>query len=152
MSTGYGYCLGLLVWSILLMGTVGGLTGCASATTSAEPVLGGDVAAGRVALTTYGCHSCHTIPGVRGANSLAGPPLDAWAERAFIAGTLPNEPRHLVAWIRFPQAIEPGTAMPNLGVAEADAINMSAYLYTLQRPAAWHAQLAKRLGLDQAGE
>jgi cytochrome c1 len=31
-----------------------------------------------------------------------------------------------------PQAIEPGTAMPNLDVREQDARDIAAYLYTLR--------------------
>ncbi len=124
------------------------LTGCAAiAETNETPVLNGDIEAGRVALVAYGCHSCHTIPGVVGANSLAGPPLTGWAERAYIAGALPNEPDHLVAWIRYPQAIEPGTAMPNLDVTEEDAVNMSAYLYTLRRDETWYVGAVRFLGL-----
>jgi cytochrome c1 len=60
-----------------------------------------------------------------------GPPLDAWAEREFIAGSLPNEPDALIDWIVNPQAIEPGTAMPTLGVTPEEARDMAAYLYTL---------------------
>lgn len=126
------------------------LTGC---TAVEQPVyrdyeLAGDIDAGRVALEVYGCHSCHTIPGVIGANSLVGPPLNGWAERAYIAGSLPNEPAHLIAWIRYPQAIEPGTAMPNLGVTEEDAVNMSAYLYTLRRDETWYVSAVQFLGLN----
>lgn len=80
----------------------------------------------------YGCHTCHLIPGVPGANSLVGPPLTAWAERQFIAGALPNRPNELIAWLQDPQAIEPQTAMPNLGATEQAARDMSAYLYTLR--------------------
>ena len=94
---------------------------------------GGDPERGIVAIQSYGCGACHNIPGVAGANALVGPPLDYWAERDFIAGKLPNEPSHLAAWIRFPQAIEPGSAMPNMGVTEQDARDISAYLYSLTR-------------------
>lgn len=127
-----------------------GLSGCTALAQGAAPEqpLAGDVEAGRVALVTYGCHACHTIPGVPGANSLVGPPLIGWAERAYIAGALPNQPNHLVAWIQYPQAIEPGTAMPNLGVTEEDAVNMSAYLYTLRRDASWYARTVRFFGLD----
>jgi cytochrome c1 len=94
---------------------------------------GGDSVRGAIALRAYGCDACHTIPGIITANALVGPPLDAWAERQYIAGKLPNEPEYLIEWIRFPQAIEPGTVMPNLGVTEQDARDMGAYLYTLRR-------------------
>jgi cytochrome c len=92
-------------------------------------VSGGDVARGRVKIAAYGCGSCHSIGGVPGANSNVGPPLDAYAARSYIAGALPNTPEMLVRWIMDPQEIEPGTAMPDLGVVEADARDIAAYLY-----------------------
>ena len=139
-----------LIWllSLILPLVLSGCTAIAEAVEQ-ETIMTGDVEAGRVALATYGCHSCHTIPGVVGANSLVGPPLNGWAQRAYIAGLLPNEPAHLVAWIRYPQAIEPGTAMPNLDVTEEDAINMSAYLYTLKRDETWYDQVVGALGLNR---
>ena len=82
-------------------------------------------------MDAYGCGSCHAIPGVRGAEGVAGPPLAGWARRAFIAGALPNRPEHLVRWIADPQAVEPGTAMPDVGAPDQDARDMAAYLFTL---------------------
>lgn len=108
-------------------------------------LLVGDPDAGQVALQAYGCDACHTIPGVPGANSLVGPPLTAWAERRYIAGKLINEPINLVEWIRFPQAIEPGTAMPNMDVTEEDAVHMAAYLYTLRDEQRWYRGLSRFL-------
>jgi cytochrome c1 len=86
---------------------------------------------GRAAIQAYGCGSCHMIPGVRGAVGLVGPPLLAWSRRTVIAGELPNTPENLVDWIMRPQSIEPGTAMPDLGVSDADARAIAAYLATL---------------------
>jgi cytochrome c len=63
---------------------------------------------------------------------MVGPPLTMFARRAYIAGQLPNEPDNLIRWIRDPQAVEPGTAMPSLGVEPAVARDMAAYLYTLR--------------------
>lgn len=138
---GISYCLLTLI-GLLLAGCA---TVQAQSATSAVRLPAGNAAAGQVALQMYGCHSCHLIPGVPGANSLVGPPLIGWAERSYIAGSLPNEPVHLVQWIRFPQAIEPGNAMPNLGVTEEDALNMAAYLYTLQRNQTWYAAMTDLL-------
>ncbi len=87
------------------------------------------VAAGRDLIATYGCGSCHTIPGVPGADSMAAPPLDHFYERTYIAGRLANTDANLVQWIQDPQTIEPGTAMPNLGVTQDEAKNIAAYLY-----------------------
>jgi cytochrome c2 len=90
--------------------------------------LQGDPARGRIALAQYGCRACHMIPGVTGSKVWVGRPLEKMANRPVIAGTLPNDQAHLVRWIRDPQAIDPQTAMPVLGVSERDAIDMSAYL------------------------
>jgi cytochrome c2 len=112
------------------LGVAGVLLGCQDHP-PARPVPGGDPAAGRQLLAERGCGSCHTIPGVRGANGLVGPPLDHFARRAYIAGEVINNADFLVRWIEVPQAIEPGTAMPNLGITEGQARSMAAYLYTL---------------------
>jgi cytochrome c1 len=63
---------------------------------------------------------------------MVGPPLTQFAMRAYIAGEVPNTERALIRWIMTPQSIEPGTAMPNLGVKEAQARDIAAYLYTLR--------------------
>jgi len=91
----------------------------------------GDADRGRAAIQMYGCGSCHTIPGVRDADGMVGPPLMFWSRRTYIAGEVPNTPEFLIRWIQMPQAIEPGTAMPNLGVTEGRARDIAAYLYTL---------------------
>jgi cytochrome c len=80
----------------------------------------------------YGCGSCHTIPGVEGANSTVGPPLTGIAQRSFIAGVLTNTPDHMVAWIEDPPRVDSNTAMPNMGVTARDAHDIAAYLYTLR--------------------
>src|SRR5207248_4427425 len=52
---------------------------------------------GRDLLSTYGCTTCHTIPGVGGG--YVGPPLTRFAERQYVAGLLVNVPATTVAWI-----------------------------------------------------
>jgi cytochrome c1 len=91
----------------------------------------GDAQRGHALLDRYGCRACHTVPGP-GIEGVAGPPLDRMATRRYIAGHFPNVPQNLVVWIRAPQTLKPGTAMPNLGVTERDARDLAAYLYTLQ--------------------
>lgn len=100
--------------------------------TPATAVPGGDAQHGQAAIGRYGCGTCHTIPGVSGANARVGPPLTDWAKRTYIAGELANNPDNLIRWIENPQAVEPGTAMPFLGVSESDARDIAAYLYTLR--------------------
>jgi cytochrome c1 len=89
----------------------------------------GDPGQGEAAIARYGCGSCHVIPGVHRARGLVGPPLTDFARRSYIAGNVFNTPTNLIAWIRAPDSVEPGTAMPTLGVSEQEARDISAYLY-----------------------
>ena len=114
--------------------TIAALSGCqeAAGRESRYAIAGGDPERGKAAIRMYGCGSCHTIPGLRDANGTVGPPLVMWNRRTYIAGEVPNTPEYLVRWIEMPQAIEPGTAMPNLGVTEGRARDIAAYLYTIK--------------------
>ena len=47
-----------------------------------------------------------------------------------IAGKLSNNPDNLRRWVRDPQAVTPGTDMPDLHVSGRDARDISAFLYT----------------------
>ena len=93
-------------------------------------VNGGDAERGRLMLESHGCGGCHSISGIRGATGNVGPPLRDFAQRMYIGGQLPNTPENLIAWLRDPQHYAPGTAMPNLNIAEPAARDMAAYLYT----------------------
>src|SRR5215213_6767434 len=87
----------------------------------AAAVTGGDPARGEAMFIHYGCGSCHGVKHVRKASGAVGPPLDGIAVRAMLAGKLDNTPTNLQAWIRDPQKISPGTAMPDLNVGKRDA-------------------------------
>ena len=117
-----------------LLASCGLLTGCTGVheTGGFQSPMSGNASEGKVLLQSYGCGSCHVIPGIRTARGMVGPPLLYYSRRTIIAGELPNTPENLVRWIENPPAIEPGTAMPNLGVPEGKARDMAAYLYTLQ--------------------
>jgi cytochrome c1 len=80
------------------------------------------------ALQKYGCGSCHRIPHVAGAHGDLGPPLVHMGRRVYIGRSLPNTPENMRRWIQSPQAIAPGTAMPDLGVSEREAQAIAAYL------------------------
>jgi cytochrome c len=92
----------------------------------------GDPDRGKIAIRAYGCHTCHTIPGVRGANAVVGPSLEKIAIRTYIAGHLPNTPENLIRWIQHPGQLRRPTAMPDIGVSDDDARDIAAYLYTLR--------------------
>lgn len=130
-------CCNRLVILLVAIGTAGSLSACTGnglwrTDEPVFPVPGGRPEEGRAALLAYGCIGCHTIPGVSGTTrARVGPSLEDWANQEYIAGTLTNTPENLTRWIQNPQAIEPGTVMPTLGVSDADVRDMAAYLYTL---------------------
>lgn len=99
---------------------------------TAEQLTGGSVQAGKSAFQGNGCGACHAITGVAGADGQVGPALSGVATRAMLAGKVSNTPSNMVAFLRQPQAVLPGGAMPNLNVSERDAHNIAAYLYTLR--------------------
>ena len=86
----------------------------------------------KVALRQYACHGCHRIEGVVGPKSYSGPALLDWSRRKYIAGAAPNTHENLVRFLRDPQAISPGSLMPNLQIAESDANDMATYLMQLE--------------------
>ncbi|MES2405518.1 MAG: cytochrome c oxidase assembly protein [Pseudomonadota bacterium] len=83
-------------------------------------------------ISHYGCGSCHTIPGINGADGLVGPPLTHWSRRTYIAGVLPNDPDNLQFWIQHPQQVVPGVDMPDMGVDQREARDIAAYLDTIK--------------------
>lgn len=93
-------------------------------------IAGGDAETGRTLIQRYGCAACHTIEGIPGAIGIVGPPLRDFAQRNILAGSFPNVPRHLVPWLMNPPAMQPNTAMPNLGITAEEANHMATFLYT----------------------
>lgn len=118
----------------LLFASLGVLAGCTGGQDprSMSIALNASPHHGKQLIEAKGCGSCHTIPGIYAARGLVGPPLYFFGRRTMIAGELPNTPDNLVRWLRNPRAVEPGTAMPNLGLTQQQAEDISAYLYTLQ--------------------
>ena len=102
----------------------------AAAGDPAEPP--GSAARGQALITRLGCGSCHVIPGIEDADGMVGPPLDHIASRGYLAGMLRNTPDNMVTWLRHPQQIVPGNAMPDLGLSEADGRDIAAYLEALK--------------------
>ena len=109
------------------------LTACSDKASKQSRLLtNGNPDRGKTALTSYGCVACHTIPGVRGSNSLMAPPLIGISQRSYLAGMLENTPANLRSWIQHPRKVNPHTAMPEQGVTDQDASDMAAYLYTVR--------------------
>ena len=116
---------------LALGGILSGCTGGQQAR-SYNAAFPGDPQHGKQLIDSYGCGSCHTVPGIYRARGVVGPPLYFFSRRTMIAGELPNTPQNLVRWLRDAPAVEPGTAMPNLGLNQAQAQDIAAYLDTLQ--------------------
>jgi hypothetical protein len=57
---------------------------------AAEAMSGGNVIAGKRAVTAHGCDACHTIPGIAGAAGSVGPSLRGVATRAVIGANSPT--------------------------------------------------------------
>jgi cytochrome c1 len=93
---------------------------------------GGDPSKGEVAIGHYGCSSCHTIPGIRGADAMVGPPLTKMGTRTYIGGVLKNTPDNMMAWLKDPPGVDAKTAMPNVHLGDEDARDIACYLYTLR--------------------
>ena len=106
------------------------LVGCRDAAQGSET--GGDPERGAALIGRVGCGTCHIVPGIAGATGLVGPPLDHMGSRVYIAGMLRNTPDNMIAWLRNPQAIVPGNAMPNMDLDGEQARDIAGYLYTLR--------------------
>jgi cytochrome c len=115
---------------VLLVATLASCA-CADDPSYDPKVPQGDPQRGRLALAAFECGVCHVIPGVTGAHGMVGPPLDSMRSNVYIAGKFPNTPDVLVRFIVDAPALAPETAMPNVGVAELQARDMAAYLYSV---------------------
>ncbi len=130
-----------IIWTSLTVAAVAVVTGAlgaaewtarAESRRNAMELTGGDPSRGAAAIEAYGCGSCHSIPGIGGADARVGPSLDLFGTRAYVGGVLPNAPDNVIKWIQNAPSVDPMTAMPNLNVKEADARDIAAYLYTLR--------------------
>lgn len=90
------------------------------------------VSRGRAAAERLGCGACHALPGIVWPRGRVGPDLAGFAERALIAGRLPNRPETLAAFVRDAPALVPGTAMPGISMTEGEARDIAAWLQSLR--------------------
>jgi len=91
----------------------------------------GNVELGREFWVMKGCGGCHVAPNIPGGGQI-GPNQQHFSERPTIAGgVLPNTPEAVQRWIKNPQAVKPGTLMPDLSVTDEQARHLTAFLYSL---------------------
>jgi cytochrome c oxidase subunit 2 len=87
---------------------------------------------GQQLFTTGICAQCHTIAGT-GTSGSVGPELTHIASRPYIAaGSLPNTPENLAAWITDPQRFKPGIKMPMNQFSDEDLNALVTYLRSLK--------------------
>ena len=72
----------------------------------------------------YPCFTCHQIQGKTGGAAVGPDLTGAWKRL---------NPEWMVQWIKNPQGFEPATLMPNLGVTDAEAVALVAYLESVSR-------------------
>lgn len=91
----------------------------------------GDPRTGQRLLIEKGCGGCHTLAGVPGASGVAGPNLTNIGLRPTLAGAaIPNSPQTMVAWLMDPSALKPDARMPNLGLTQQEAQDLTAFLFS----------------------
>jgi cytochrome c len=95
-----------------------------------DPLPGASAQRGHDLIVDNGCGMCHTIGGVELARGDVGPKLTNFRRKRLIAGKLPNRPEAVVRWLLDPQAVDPGTLMPNLRLTPEQARDIADYLYT----------------------
>lgn len=91
-----------------------------------------NVERGQQLVLAKGCVACHSFPDIRFPRGGLGPPLDGFADQGLIAGKLPNQPGHLIRFIRNAPAFVPEGAMPAIPMTDQEARDVAAYLLTLR--------------------
>ncbi|GAB3333048.1 c-type cytochrome [Bordetella tumulicola] len=86
---------------------------------------------GRRLMMEKGCVACHVVPRVRAPIARVGPSLNNMGRQAYVNGLLANTPANLIRWLMDPPAVNPRTAMPNVGLTQTEAEDIAAFLYAL---------------------
>jgi cytochrome c2 len=101
----------------------------APTTQAAAPAAGSQIDEGRQLIAQYGCNVCHVIPGIAGPQGSLGPSLAGVASRPTLSeGTVQNTPANLAQFIRNPGSLNPQSSMPPIGITDAEAQTIAAYL------------------------
>ena len=92
----------------------------------------GQAAQGAQLFQDLTCRNCHSIAGTSAHGTFA-PDLTHLTDRQTIgAGVLDNTPANLALWLTNPQAIKPGSYMPNLNLSSDQVMSLVAYLESLK--------------------
>jgi cytochrome c oxidase subunit II len=102
------------------------LAGATTTTLGATTVVA-DTVEGNQLFLTKGCMGCHSLDATKPMG--VGPNLAGIGTRKYIAaGWLENTDANLAKWIQHPQDVKHGVIMPNLGLTDAEAQALAAYL------------------------
>lgn len=99
------------------------------------PVQAGDPERGKKILTDTGpCKACHLIEGTAAQGKVAPRALTHFQTYPTIAQAegFANTPENLAKWLKDPQSIKKGTAMPNNNLKPQEIADLVAYLQTLK--------------------
>ena len=80
----------------------------------------------------YRCGVCHTVRGTEAGGTVAPDLTHLMSRRTLAAGTIPNTIGNLSGWIADPQAVKPGTNMPNLNLSGPELQDVRTFLETLK--------------------
>jgi len=87
---------------------------------------------GRTEFLSLSCVNCHTVSGT-GAAGTFGPDLSHLMSRDTLAsGVVPNSAENLRAWLKDPDAIKPGSLMPNMQLTPEQLDEVVTYLSSLK--------------------
>ena len=99
----------------------------ATTTTLAATAAPVDTTQGNQLFLQKGCIGCHSLDATKPMG--VGPNLAGIGTRKYIAaGWLENTDANLARWIQHPQAVKHGVIMPDLGLSDAEAQALAAYL------------------------
>ncbi|NJM39920.1 MAG: cytochrome c oxidase subunit II [Anaerolineae bacterium] len=99
------------------------------------PLQAGDIERGKqIMFETGPCKACHFIEGTPVQGKVAPRHLTHFTTYPTIAQVegFTNNPENLTKWLKNPQEVKPGTAMPNNGLSEQQIADLVAYLGTLK--------------------
>jgi cytochrome c oxidase subunit II len=97
----------------------------------AAPPANEAVAQGEAAFV-YRCGACHTVRGTAAGGTVAPDLTHLKSRGTLAAATLPHTIATLSAWVANPQAIKPGTRMPNMLVTGPELQSLRNFLETLR--------------------
>jgi cytochrome c oxidase subunit II len=102
---------------------------------ASAPVQAGDPERGKKIIWETGpCKACHYIEGSPAQGKVAPRPLTHFTTYPTIANVegFTNNAENVAKWLKNPQEVKPGTAMPNNGLTEQQIADLVAYLGTLK--------------------